>query len=65
MILVGDLNVAHNEIDIYDATNKHKYAGFTPEERYQFDDLLRTTNLIDSFRHFNPRLSQFTYWSTR
>ena len=40
VILTGDLNVAHHEIDIYDPKNKDKVPGFTPEERKSFGDFL-------------------------
>jgi exonuclease III len=36
VILAGDLNVAQNEIDVYDPSGKHKTPGFTPEERNSF-----------------------------
>ena len=44
VILTGDLNVAHRDIDIYDPKGKDKYAGFTPEERQNFSSLLLEKN---------------------
>lgn len=40
VILSGDLNVAHSEIDLYDPKGKHKVAGYTPEERNSFFQFL-------------------------
>ena len=64
VILTGDLNVAHQEIDIYDPAGKHKYAGFTPQERGNFDELLRK-GFIDTFRYFYPTERRFSFWTAR
>ena len=53
VIIAGDLNVAHHEIDLYDPSGKHKCAGYTPQERANFDDLLKR-GFVDSFRYFYP-----------
>lgn len=53
VILAGDLNVAHQDIDIYDTTGKHKIAGFTPQERNSFTKLLES-GFIDTYRHLHP-----------
>ena len=54
VILAGDLNVAHHEIDIYRAKGHEKQAGFTKEERGSFGKFLETADMIDTYRHFNP-----------
>lgn len=64
VILAGDLNVAHQEIDIYDATGKHKMPGYTPQERANFSDLLKL-GFVDTFRHFHPSDKKFSFWSMR
>lgn len=65
VILCGDLNVAHNEIDLKNPkTNRHN-AGFTDEERREFTNLLNA-GFIDTFRFFNPDLEgAYTWWSYR
>lgn len=63
IIWCGDLNVAHQEIDIKNPKQNTKTAGFTKEERECFTDLL-SDGYIDSFRHLYPDLpDQYTYWS--
>ena len=64
VILAGDLNVAHQEIDIYDPAGKHKISGYTPEERSNFSDLLEE-GFVDTFRHFYPSIKKFSFWSAR
>ena len=65
LILCGDLNVAHTEIDLKNpSTNRHN-AGFTDEEREKFTALL-DSGFIDVFRHLNPQVKEkYTYWSYR
>lgn len=69
VILTGDLNVAHLDIDIHNPDAKHikKSAGTTPEERNNFQKLyLEEGKFTDSFRHFHPEAKgNFTYWSQR
>lgn len=67
IILCGDLNVAHNEIDLArpDA-NRNRTAGFTDAERESFGVLLKENNLFDSFRSANPDAKDaYSYWSYR
>jgi len=65
VVLTGDLNVAHQEIDIANPKANRKSAGFTDEERAGFTHLL-AAGFIDSFRHFNPTLTgAYTFWSMR
>lgn len=65
VIVCGDLNVAHREIDLKNPkTNRHN-AGFTDEEREQMSILL-DSGFIDTFRHFNPDLTEaYSWWSYR
>ena len=53
VIVCGDLNVAHTEIDLKNPKTNVKNAGFTPEEREKFTKLL-DAGFIDTFRYFNP-----------
>ena len=63
IILCGDLNVAHTEIDLKNPkTNLHS-AGFTIEERLSFNKLLENCLLIDTFRYLNPNKIEYSYWS--
>lgn len=65
VILCGDLNVAHQTIDLKNWKTNQKNAGFTPEERQKFTDLLET-GFIDSFRHFYPDMEGiYSWWSYR
>ena len=64
VIVCGDLNVAHTEIDLANPKTNKKKAGFTQEEREQFSNLLNNNQLIDTFRNLNPDKTQaYTYWS--
>ena len=64
MILCGDLNVAHEEIDIKNPkTNRHN-AGFTDEERAQFSNLLNA-GFTDTFRYLYPEEVKYSWWSYR
>jgi exonuclease III len=51
VILCGDLNVAHEEIDIFGPKGKEKRAGFTIEERTSFGNFLKGSQFVDTFRH--------------
>ena len=63
VILCGDLNVAHNEIDLKNpSTNRHN-AGFTNEEREKMTELLKT-GFVDSFRYLYPDTKDvYSWWS--
>lgn len=63
VILCGDLNVAHQNIDIFNYKGHSKSAGFTNEERNEFTKLLIECNLIDTFRELHPEEKKYTYWS--
>jgi exodeoxyribonuclease-3 len=63
VVLCGDLNVAHQEIDIKNAKSNRGNAGFTDEEREKFTLLLQS-GFVDSFRHLYPdRKDAYTWWS--
>jgi exodeoxyribonuclease-3 len=62
VILCGDLNVAHNEIDLKNDKSNVGNAGFTDEERGKFSELLNA-GFIDSFRTLYPDKEQYTWWS--
>ena len=62
VILCGDFNVAHEEIDIARPKDNVKNPGFLPEERAAMTDLLNE-GYIDTFRHFNQEPGHYTWWS--
>ena len=63
VILCGDLNVAHKEIDLKNPSSNRGSAGFSDEERQAFTDLLES-GFTDSFRHLNPTATGcYTWWS--
>ncbi len=63
VILCGDLNVAHKEIDLKNPSSNRKSAGFSDEEREKMTKLLGT-GFIDSFRYFYPdKTEAYTWWS--
>ncbi|EUB64165.1 DNA-(apurinic or apyrimidinic site) lyase [Echinococcus granulosus] len=66
VILTGDLNVSHEEIDLANPAGNHRSAGFTDEERQGFSEMLADCDLVDTYRHFYPtRARAYTYWSAR
>lgn len=65
VIVCGDLNVAHKEIDLKNPTSNHHNAGFTDEERGKFSALIEE-GFIDTFRFFYPdRKDIYSWWSYR
>ena len=64
VILCGDLNVAHEEIDIKNPKTNRRNAGFTDEERQQFTALLRS-GFTDTFRWKYPEQVTYSWWSYR
>ena len=65
IILCGDLNVAHTEIDLKNPKTNKKNAGFTQEERDKFTELL-DAGFVDSFRYFYPdKTGAYSWWSYR
>ena len=65
VIYAGDLNVAHQEIDLKNPKTNHHNAGFTDEERNKFSVVLEH-GFIDTFRFFYPDMEQiYSWWSYR
>jgi exodeoxyribonuclease-3 len=64
-ILVGDVNIAHQEIDLKNWKSNQKNSGFLPEERAWMTQLLTQGGLVDVFRTLDPRPEQYTWWSNR
>ena len=65
LILVGDINIAHKEIDLKNWKGNRKNSGFLPEERDWMSHLLDEIGLVDVFRQLNPHPEQYTWWSNR
>ena len=64
LIVCGDYNIAHKEIDIHDPKGNKKSSGFLPEERAWMDKFL-DSGFVDSFREFNKDPHQYSWWSQR
>jgi exodeoxyribonuclease-3 len=65
VVVCGDLNVAHQEIDLKNPKTNRKNAGFTDEERSKFSTLLEA-GFIDTFRHLYPdTIDAYSWWSYR
>ena len=65
VVICGDLNVAHKEIDLKNPKTNRKNAGFTDEERKKFTELLND-GFIDTFRYFYPNEEgKYSWWSYR
>lgn len=65
VLVCGDLNVAHQEIDLKNPKTNHRNAGFTDEERGAFQALL-DGGFTDSFRHLHPHdTDRYSWWSYR
>jgi exodeoxyribonuclease-3 len=64
-ILVGDINIAHHEIDLKNWKSNQKNSGFLPEERAWLTKLFDEAGLVDVFRTLNTKPEQYTWWSQR
>lgn len=64
LIYTGDMNVAHQEIDLKNPESNRRNAGFTDEERSAFSSLL-SIGLVDAWRHFHPKEVAYSWWSYR
>jgi exodeoxyribonuclease-3 len=65
MIVAGDYNIAHHEVDIHDPKGNKKSSGFLPEERTWMDQFL-AKDWVDSFRYKNPTaVGAYSWWSQR
>lgn len=64
VVLCGDLNVAHQEIDLKNPQANRKNPGFSDEERGKFQELL-DAGFVDTFRYLYPDTVKYTWWSYR
>ena len=64
LIICGDYNICHKEIDIHDPVRNKTVSGFLPEERYWLDNFINS-GFIDSYRLFNPEPNNYSWWSYR
>ena len=64
VILCGDLNCAHTEIDLANPKSNKKNAGFSEEERAGLDNIVKA-GFVDSFRHFEPGPEHYSWWTYR
>lgn len=65
LIICGDWNIAHREIDLKNWRANQKNSGFLPEERAWMDQLFGPLGYIDAFRVLNQEPDQYTWWSNR
>ena len=64
LIIAGDYNICHKEIDIHDPKGNKDSSGFLPDERAWMDKLFEA-GMVDSFRHMNTDPHQYSWWSYR
>lgn len=64
LVISGDYNICHRAIDIHDPVRLSKVSGFLPVEREWLDNFINK-GFIDSFRHFNDKPDNYTWWSYR
>ncbi|MBC6962606.1 MAG: exodeoxyribonuclease III [Nitrosomonas sp.] len=65
VLLCGDWNIAHKEIDLKNWRSNQKNSGFLPEERAWLSVVFDELKLVDVFRKINPEPDQYTWWSNR
>ncbi len=65
VIICGDWNVAHKQIDLKNWRSNQKNSGFLPEERDWFSSVLDKLGYVDVFRTLNQEPDQYTWWSNR
>lgn len=63
VIIAGDLNVARDDIDVYDPRRHVRSAGFTVEERHSFENKLMAHGMVDAFRELHPEVIGYTFYS--
>jgi exodeoxyribonuclease III len=64
LVICGDVNTAHQEIDLFHPDNNNKHSGFLPEERAWIDKFL-AAGFVDTFRVFNKEPHHYTWWDQR
>lgn len=64
MLVMGDFNTAHKEIDLARPKENQKSSGFLPEEREKFSEVLER-GFVDTFRYFNKEPGQYSWWNMR
>ena len=65
VIICGDWNIAHKEIDLKNWRSNRKNSGFLPEERAWMDKVFGEFGMVDAFRVVNQEAEQYTWWSNR
>lgn len=65
VVIAGDWNIAHKEIDLKNWRSNRKNSGFLPEERAWMDRLFGRAGWVDAFRQVNPEPDQYTWWTYR
>ncbi|MCP9235520.1 exodeoxyribonuclease III [Lewinella sp. JB7] len=65
LIVVGDYNIAHQEIDLHAPKRNENTTGFLPDERKWMTRWFRETGLVDAFRHLHPETVAYSWWSYR
>lgn len=65
VVLCGDYNIAHREIDLRNPKTNVKNAGFLPEERAWMDKFVDKAGWVDTFRHFTKDPGHYSWWSYR
>jgi exodeoxyribonuclease-3 len=65
VVLCGDVNIAHCEIDLKNWRSNRKNSGFLPEERAWLTRVFDEQGWVDVFRRLDPRPEQYTWWSNR
>ncbi len=65
IVLCGDWNIAHKEIDLKNWRSNQKNSGFLPEERAWLTRVFDEIGFVDVFRRLDPRPEQYTWWSNR
>lgn len=64
LIISGDYNICHLDIDIHNPTKQQKTSGFLPEEREWVSEFINS-GFVDTFRHFNMEPDNYSWWSYR
>jgi exodeoxyribonuclease-3 len=65
VLVCGDWNIAHKEIDLKNWRGNKKNSGFLPEERQWLTQLFDEVGFVDAFRRVHPELEAYTWWSNR